>query len=359
MRGKLKIFTILYYLVLFNLCGAQNWKQAKFAEVDQLKELQDNKVLPPISSGKFQKFGIDKKDENHFERTFRKILKVRIPGTDGSRQVRQDIENDMASLGWSVEEDSFEQNTVVGRVRFTNIIATLDPSAPRRMVIACHYDSKMSPQGFLGATDSAVPCAQMINLAKTLQSELDNLRGRKSEVTLQFLFFDGEEAFKTWTATDSLYGSRHLAAKWSRKDYDYQGVSGNELDRIDVFMLLDLLGAANPVVTSSHLGTEPWFKRLMDAEDIVDQNGFSTSRRRIFRTPNRNGLLGLLGGGSGINDDHKPFERKGVPILHIISSPFPSVWHKSSDNAGAINRNIVEKLNMVFRIFVSEYLSLQ
>ena len=29
-----------------------------------------------------------------------------------------------------------------------------------RMVIACHYDSLLKPEGFLGATDSAVPCAQ-------------------------------------------------------------------------------------------------------------------------------------------------------------------------------------------------------
>ena len=80
--------------------------------------------------------------------------------------------------------------------------------------------------------------------------------GRKSEVTLQFLFFDGEEAFKTWSSTDSLYGSRHLATKWSRTPYSYKGVAGNQLDRIDVFMLLDLLGAANPKVTSSHTSTE-------------------------------------------------------------------------------------------------------
>jgi len=329
----------------------------QFEETNQLKQLQDNKVLPPISNEKFQKYGIAKKDEAHFERMFRKILKVRIPGTDGSRQVRQDIENEMSSLGWSIEEDSFEQNTVVGRVRFTNIIATLDPNAPRRMVIACHYDSKVTPQGFLGATDSAAPCAQMINLAKTLQSELNNSKGRKSVVTLQFLFFDGEEAFKTWSSTDSLYGSRHLATKWSRTPYSYKGVTGNQLDRIDVFMLLDLLGAANPKVTSSHTSTEPWFKRLMHSEDIVYQNGFSTSRRRIFRT--RSTLSSILGTGSGIDDDHKPFERKGVPILHIISSPFPSVLHKKSDNARAIDRPTVEKLNMVLRIFVSEYLSLQ
>ena len=32
------------------------------------------------------------------------------------------------------------------------------------------------------------------------------------DVTLQLMFFDGEEAFKEWTATDSTYGSRHLAS---------------------------------------------------------------------------------------------------------------------------------------------------
>lgn len=33
-------------------------------------------------------------------------------------------------------------------------------------------------------------------------------------VSLQFLFLDGEEAFKEWTDEDSIYGARHLADKW-------------------------------------------------------------------------------------------------------------------------------------------------
>ena len=28
------------------------------------------------------------------------------------------------------------------------------------------------------------------------------------------VFFDGEEAFREWTETDSLYGARHLAQQW-------------------------------------------------------------------------------------------------------------------------------------------------
>ena len=35
-----------------------------------------------------------------------------------------------------------------------------------------------------------------------------------AEIGLEFIFFDGEEAFQKWTATDSIYGARHLASKW-------------------------------------------------------------------------------------------------------------------------------------------------
>jgi hypothetical protein len=32
----------------------------------------------------------------------------------------------------------------------------------RRLVLGAHYDSKITPTGFLGATDSAVPCSMML-----------------------------------------------------------------------------------------------------------------------------------------------------------------------------------------------------
>ena len=38
---------------------------------------------------KLFKYGGEKKDEAHFVRILRQLLKVRVPGTDGSRQVRQ------------------------------------------------------------------------------------------------------------------------------------------------------------------------------------------------------------------------------------------------------------------------------
>lgn len=71
---------------------------------------------------------------------------------------------------------------------------------------------------FVGATDSAMPCALMLDLAEVLDpllnSRLERLENDLeddedvSETTLQLVFFDGEEAFKDWTDTDSIYGAR-------------------------------------------------------------------------------------------------------------------------------------------------------
>ena len=39
---------------------------------------------------------------------------------------------------------------------------------------------------------------------------------QKSDLSLQFIFFDGEEAFEQWSDRDSIYGARNLAAKWEK-----------------------------------------------------------------------------------------------------------------------------------------------
>lgn len=79
----------------------------------------------------------------------------------------------MNDLDWKVTEDTFKTNTPVGNLAFTNIIATLNPNACKRIVLACHYDSKLTRSGtFVGATDSAVPCAMLIHLAQTLDPYL-------------------------------------------------------------------------------------------------------------------------------------------------------------------------------------------
>jgi hypothetical protein len=96
----------------------------------------------------------------------------------------------------------------------TNLVVTKNPASPRRLTLAAHYDSKIMPKGFIGATDSAAPCAILVDTAMALDRALDAAErrwakeGSGGDVTLQIVFFDGEEAYEQWTHTDSIYGSK-------------------------------------------------------------------------------------------------------------------------------------------------------
>ena len=72
---------------------------------------------------------------------------------------------------------------------------------------ACHYDSYPRLEGFMGAIDSAVPCAMLLNLAATL-GNTSGILDANPELDLTLMFFDGEEAMVSWTSVDSTYGSR-------------------------------------------------------------------------------------------------------------------------------------------------------
>ena len=116
-----------------------------------------------------------------FDVTLDPILVPRVVGTPSHSKVKQYIIDQMQALGWDVQTDKFTDNTPLGKKNFENIISTLDPNAPRNLVLACHFDSKYSREGtFIGATDSAVPCAMMISLARDLAPKLDQLKNTVS-----------------------------------------------------------------------------------------------------------------------------------------------------------------------------------
>ncbi|XP_077862062.1 glutaminyl-peptide cyclotransferase-like [Saccoglossus kowalevskii] len=289
-----------------------------------------------------------------FKSTLRKVLKLRVPGTLEHTQVKQAIVNHFEDLGgWDVSLDKFDEETVLGKKSFSNIIVTLNPSVDRRLVLACHYDTKFyasSPEGkqFLGATDSAVSCAILMELAKRLDKYLKAPNIQK-EVTLQMVFFDGEEAFLEWTATDSLYGSRHLAALWQNTTYP-PGSDTTMLSGIDDLVLLDLLGARHPSIYNFFSDTSDIYNQLMDIEKRLSAEELTARVSPYF--------VGSAHSPIFVEDDHVPFLEKGVPIVHIIPVPFPSVWHTLADDEDALDYDTISKLNIIFQVFVSEYLLL-
>lgn len=62
---------------------------------------------------------------------------------------------------------------------FSSVVATAAPVAARRLVLACHYDTKVVAAGtFVGATDAAVPCALLLELASALDTHLRRREGQ-------------------------------------------------------------------------------------------------------------------------------------------------------------------------------------
>ncbi|KAF8844821.1 hypothetical protein BDN67DRAFT_920818 [Paxillus ammoniavirescens] len=309
-----------------------------------------------------------------------KFLIPRPAGSANSTVVREHITAALTALDWHIEEDSFTDYTPYGQQSFTNIIATKDPTASRRVIVSAHYDSKffsMHPDNqFVGATDSAAPCAMMLDLAEALNPMLARRKERLEEgfgddediadTTVQLVFFDGEEAFKDWTDADSVYGARHLSEKWAttyvppNSKRRVIGHSMTEIGSIEHLILLDLLGAPNPTIRSYFIDTAWLFDAMVSAEQRLHEAGMFTDPGdaqafRSFFLPRKGNQFNY----GYIGDDHVPFLRKGVNVLHVIAYPFPSVWHTLRDDATALDIPTMRRWNLILRVFMSEYLGLQ
>jgi glutaminyl-peptide cyclotransferase len=112
------------------------------------------------------------------------LLIPRPSGSSGASKVLAQFQQFFSHnlSNWNVTLDAFNDRTPRGTLKFTNFIATRDPPGVRpgdvgRLTVTAHYDSKWFPlgsgnEGFIGATDSAVPCAMLMYAALALDGFL-------------------------------------------------------------------------------------------------------------------------------------------------------------------------------------------
>jgi len=274
-----------------------------------------------------------------------KLLIVRVPDTPNHKMIQDFILAQFTYSSWKIDKDSFETSTPYGIKNFVNIIATYNQNATNFLILAAHYDSKYFKNfKFVGAVDSAVPCAILLDIVRTLESDLLKLN---SQWGVKIIFFDGEEALNLdWSDEDSLYGSRHLAQKW-QETITEEGES--ELSKIRLFVLLDLIGARS-VFHSYSENTKYYFLQLASIEDRLKKLKILKTNYDIF-SPQTVSFP--------IADDHIPFQERGVKdILHLIPPRFPPQWHRASDDFEHLDIDTVMDWATIMRIFTSEYLNL-
>ncbi|KAG4417590.1 hypothetical protein IFR04_009320 [Cadophora malorum] len=306
------------------------------------------------------------------------ILVPRVPGTPGSTAVQQHFVNWFKTNlpTWTIEfQNSTSTTPATGnkQVPFTNIVITRDPPWTKvgdvgRLALVAHFDSKLSPPGFIGATDSAAPCAMIMHAARSVDEALtrkwdamkaEGSNGLEEEKGVQILLLDGEEAFVSWTDSDSLYGARSLAEEWEATPHAAMSTYHSSLSSITLFLLLDLLGAPNPHVPSYFKTTHWAYQNLAKIESRLRALNVQQSSAGKPFLPEPEKGPDQFNAAWGVQDDHIPFMARGVEVLHIIPTPFPSVWHTMADDAEHLDMPTVEDWARIVTAFVGEWMDLE
>ena len=206
-----------------------------------------------------------------------------------------------------VEEDSFKADTVEGKFPVRNIIAKFPASKDGIIVIAGHYDTVYSLRNtkFVGANDGGSSTAILLEIA-------NQLRGKKRDgYSVWLVWTDAEEAMRQWSETDSLYGTKHLAAKWQQD---------GTVKKIRAFLLADMIGDADLNVERETNST-PWLEDVVyqAATQLGDQSHFFARTLEI-------------------EDDHLPFVKLGVPCadIHSVEDTMDKLSPKSLQIAGDV-----------------------
>jgi len=193
--------------------------------------------------------------------------------------------------GDQVEDDAFTADTVEGKFPVRNIIAKFPGTKDGVIVILGHYDTNypLRSTGFVGANDGGTSTAILLEYANQLRAGLhDKKRGGYS---VWLVWTDGEEAVKTWSATDSLYGTRHLAEKWEKD---------GTLKKIKALLVMDMIGDADLNIDRD-TNSAPWLLDLI----------YAAAERRGYQSH-------FYARQTTIEDDHIPFVKRGVPSADVI-----------------------------------------
>jgi Zn-dependent M28 family amino/carboxypeptidase len=195
-----------------------------------------------------------------------------------------------------------------------NFIVRYPGRKPGIIVLGTHYETNYPLRNiaFVGANDGASTTGLLMAIGDRLREQTAG--GNKLDgYSVWLVFFDGEEAINSWSASDSTYGSRHLAAKWGRD---------GTLGQIKAFMLADMIGDKDLDIQRESNST-PWLVGL------VAQAAKKFGDERYFFQHDE-----------AVEDDHLPFVARGVPSIDIIDldyGPGNSYHHTAQDTLDKIS----------------------
>ncbi|CAN5613568.1 M28 family peptidase [soil metagenome] len=248
----------------------------------------------------------------------------RPPGSEAIEKSRDYITKQMESLGWRVTRQAFDDATPRGTVSFVNLIATFPgrSSAAKPSFLLCsHYDTKtFDTARFVGANDGGSSNGVLIEIARVLAQQ------PAAAPKVQLVFFDGEEAYVSFTAKDGLYGSRYFAK---------QLVASSEAKQFRGGILFDMVGDRALTITLPPDSPAELARGIFAAADALDV------RKHFSYAP------------GGILDDHTPLNEIGIPTIDLIDFDYPP-WHTPEDTMDKISAESLRIVGTVALRYLQE-----
>jgi len=237
----------------------------------------------------------------------------RPPGSPAASRARAYVVERLRESGLEVEEDPFEATTPLGPLPMANVLARLPGSSPKSILLGTHYDTKkFDAFEFVGANDGGSGTGLLLELARVLAGRKDR------RATIRFAFFDGEEALVEWSATDGLYGSRHLVDRWTKD---------GTLRDLGAFVLLDMVGDRDLTIFREQRSTESLTRIFAEAAQKTGH------RAKFFQRS------------ISLDDDHIPFIEARIPSIDLIDyaygpPAYPGAgryWHTAEDTLDKVS----------------------
>ncbi len=212
------------------------------------------------------------------------------------------------------EVDSFSASTPAGLLPMRNFIVRYPGKKDGVIVLASHYETNypLKDTGFVGANDGAATSALLMEIGNYLRAH------PPEGYSVWLVFDDGEEAIRSWSASDSLYGTRHLAAKWSQN---------GTLAKIKAFIVADMI-ADKDLNIDRDLNSTPAL------EDLLLQAAKNTGHSAyVFKNSNQ------------VEDDHLPFKQRGVPVLDMIDIDYGPHTNEMPDGYHHTPQDTIDKIS--------------
>lgn len=146
-----------------------------------------------------------------------------------------------------------------------------------------------------------------------------------------------------------------MAEAWDTQVYPAMSTYRTPLQAISLFVLLDLLGAADPRIPSYFAQTHWSYQALAKIEARMRKLGLLRSKVQTPFLPQADKMPSHFTRGY-VEDDHIPFMERGVPILHVIPTPFPPQWHTMDDDAAHLDPATVDDWAKIISAFAAEWM---